>query len=266
MFKQILAAATMALSLSSCQLTTDNVGQALAVASVIDTSKDQQQRLGAAVARDVLGKSRRSSNKALENKLQRMTNQIARANNLNGFNWKVYLLASRDPNAFTGGGGFVFVEEGMIPFTRNEASMAMLLSHEMAHVTKAHSVKSRRDQVLVGALASALGGNGGITQLGQQAFASQYSQGNEREADAVGLRYMVNAGYNPTAGADILIQLSRLQQSRPSFGQIFAASHPTNESRIRALRTQTAGLPVERRNSGITSTREYDQLTARYRR
>lgn len=269
LIKKTIAALGLA-TLASCNMDANTINTALNVATALDTSQERQVRVGSSLANDVLRGSRRSGDKALENKLQRMVDQIAARNGLSqDFSWKVYLLASRNPNAMTGGGGHLFVEEGLVGLAPTEAAMAMVLAHEMAHVTEAHTVKAIRNNALLSTVLGQVAGRSGVNPtavgLGASAVNSQFSQGAERSADNIGFRYFVKAGYAPREAGQIFRILDKEVGSASGIELIFAASHPTNSSRVDALTRQMNALPSDVRNGGVRDTAEWRRLAAKYR-
>ncbi|RME33151.1 MAG: peptidase M48 Ste24p [Gammaproteobacteria bacterium] len=150
-------------------------------------------------------------------------------------------------NAYSLPGGTVAVTRGMLVELSSEAELAALLGHEIAHVTARHAAERAAQGALaniflagVGALLDS-GGAGRLVQdfgsLGAGALLAHYSREDEREADALGMEYMVRAGYNPEGMVALTRILVEKGRERPDlFAQMFA-SHPPGEERLQtALR------------------------------
>jgi predicted Zn-dependent protease len=152
------------------------------------------------------------------------------------------IVADADVNAFTTGGGYVFVNAGLLAAMENEAQLAMVLSHEVAHVDRGHirAGKDARMAAGIGGLVasiglSALGVSGDLINpvvgLGQSAAVAGYSRGQEEDADVIGLRYLTGAGWNAVEGAGSFEVLRRLYGDNSGF----LSSHPSSTGRQRTL-------------------------------
>jgi len=160
-------------------------------------------------------------------------------------------------NAFAVPGCYIYVTRGLLALANSEAELAYVLGHEVGHVTAAHSQKRQNASILTGLGALAVGiltGSGDLAQLagqGAQLYTLRYSREQEFESDDLGVRYMVQSGYDPYAAADMLGALSehdRLQsvvrsrdaKSTPEW----ARSHPLTENRISRAAEQARGTGV----------------------
>jgi len=166
----------------------------------------------------------------------------------------VTLLNSSVNNAFAIPGGYVYVTRQLVGLMNNEAELAGVLGHEVAHVAARHSAKrqsaAQRNQV-IGVLGSILSGvllgNNALGELGQKVFSQgsqlltlQYSRSQETQADNLGIAYLGGAGYDPRAMATLLRSLAnqnaldaRLQGSNSGAPE-WASTHPDPASRVRA--------------------------------
>ncbi len=136
-------------------------------------------------------------------------------------------------NAFAIPGGGIYVYTGLLREMENEAELTAVLGHEVAHVTRRHIA-----QRLVAAFGAeavtqmALGEEPGIvarlvSAVAQQGFMMTYSRSMERDADRWGVRYQVDAGYNPQGFITFFEKL----QAQPS-PPVFLSTHPPPEERI----------------------------------
>ena len=132
------------------------------------------------------------------------------ASEVQNFAWEFNLVKNTEPNAFCMPGGKIVVYEGLLPVTQNEASLAIVLGHEIAHAVAKHSAeqmsKQMRQQygtqILGSVLNSTVGSNvgdiaGSIAQTGFSFANLKYSRDNEYEADHIGLIFAAMAGYDP---------------------------------------------------------------------
>ncbi len=165
----------------------------------------------------------------------------------------------REINAFALPGGPIWVHRGALDAAQNEAQLAGVLAHEIAHIANRHAA----DQITKGTAANAglsllgslLGGGTGarIAELGAgvaaQSLMMKFSRDAEREADRKGLAYMKRAGYDPRGMVEFL-QVLRARQGRdPGAVQTFFASHPAPGERIARLQQEANRLGGGRRNS-----------------
>lgn len=148
--------------------------------------------------------------------------------------------------------GKIIVTEGMMHFVNSDEELAMILGHELAHLTQGHVQRGEMNTVLLG-LGSALAGvfvPGGsqATNLVGQLFLNHFNQDQEREADRVGLQYVYAAGYDPNRAVRVM---DRMVQEVPQTATAgFFSSHPGSIERAQALHqlaAQFSGRPVERR-------------------
>jgi beta-barrel assembly-enhancing protease len=157
-------------------------------------------------------------------------------------------------NAYAFPGGSIAATRGILLSLENEAQLAALLGHELGHVNARHTAeqmsKSTLINLFVGGLATVVGtqssGLGNLTSqlgmVGAGALLASYSRNNEREADALGLEYMVRAGYNANGFVELMDMLRRTSKYKPSATELMFATHPMSDERYRtsveAVRTQ----------------------------
>lgn len=168
-------------------------------------------------------------------------------------------------NAYAFPGGSIAVTRGILLELENEAELAALLGHELGHVNARHSAeqasKSNLSNLFIGGLSLLASSQGpGLAELTQQLgslstglFLSKYSRDNEREADALGHRYMAGARYNSKGFVGLMEMLNGLNKARPSSVQMLFATHPMSAERLHAAverdRNQyasTDSLPLHR--------------------
>lgn len=158
---------------------------------------------------------------------------------------RTFLVKDGDVNAFTSGGGYLFVNAGMLAAMENEAQLATVLAHEIGHIDRGHIQAQAANQQLVqlgGALAQIGAGLAGVDgsltnlgiQLGQAYASTSFSRDQERDADGSGFALAARAGYNMVEGAQSFVVLQRLygNQSGPAS---FFSSHPASGERAQAM-------------------------------
>ncbi|MEW6246538.1 MAG: tetratricopeptide repeat protein [Nitrospirota bacterium] len=165
------------------------------------------------------------------------------------FTYSIRVVNDASINAFTFGGGLLYVNAGLLARMENEAQLAMVLAHEIAHVTESHVTKgiegSYGFQVLGQLAAQAAEASGKVTlppallqktyEYSMKAAISGHGRASETEADVVGLDYLVKAGYDPREAPKTFEQLLKEYGDQGALENFFYGDHPTNKSRIAKL-------------------------------
>jgi predicted Zn-dependent protease len=165
---------------------------------------------------------------------------------IEGYKWEYNLVQSNDVNAWCMPGGKIVVYTGILPVAQNEAALAVVVGHEVAHAVLQHG-KSRMNQGLMTqlggvALSAALSSKPAQTQnlflqaygLGSQVGAVlPHSRNQELEADQYGLMYTAMAGYNPREAVPLWQRM--MQMSNGQKPPEFMSTHPAEETRIQKL-------------------------------
>lgn len=166
------------------------------------------------------------------------------AADVKNYQWEFNLVQDKSVNAFCMPGGKIVVYEGLLPVTRDEASLAIVLGHEIAHAVAKHSAEQmskaiRQSYVTqgIGVAGSLFGVNSSVTQIGQilaqQGFSFRnlsYSRDNETEADHIGLIFAAMAGYDPRVAVDFWKRMSA--QSGAGNSNDTFSDHPSDAKRI----------------------------------
>lgn len=146
-------------------------------------------------------------------------------------------------NAYAFPGGSIAATRGILLSMESEAELAALLGHELGHVNARHTAeqmsKGTLTQLLVIGAAVAAGTQGDewgqVAQIagmiGGSALLAKYSRDNEREADALGMEYMVRSEYSPQGMVDLMDMLKGLSKHKPDISQALFATHPMSTER-----------------------------------
>jgi len=160
------------------------------------------------------------------------------------FVWKVTLLRKNEANAYCLPGGKIVVFTGILPLTRNDAGLATVLGHEVAHATAEHvAERIERDKLTRIAVAIIAGGisvtPGQYAQLvallgiGGEAASLPFSRKQESEADHIGLIYMARAGYDPRQAVAFWKRMLRASKGKEP--PEFESDHPSTAHRVKAV-------------------------------
>src|SRR5262249_4739603 len=165
---------------------------------------------------------------------------LAAASERPNLDWKFIVLDTDAVNAFAAPGGFIHVTRGLLGFCKNEAELAGVMGHEITHVTAKHAVHfiEHSNQISIGAdAASSKEGYGAevlsqiAQKLGHFVFDNQYDQGQEDQADEIGVQLANKLGYNPRGLQDVLKRLDARNSGRNDKNGWFS-SHPATKDRI----------------------------------
>ena len=211
--------------------------------------------------------------------IQDIASRLEKAAPPQPFPLQVDVVEDRSLNAMATVAGYMVLFSGMITRMETESELASIMSHEMAHITQRHVARNiERSQkistgALLGILAGALvGAEAGETLAvgsiagAQSAFLS-YSREDEREADHVGMNYLMEAGYNPKGMVSAMQKIRRLQFFSGGDIPSYMSTHPGVDERISYLRNRVERLDnhlVERQDDNTRLYRVQTLLRARH--
>ena len=179
-------------------------------------------------------------------------------------------------NAYAFPGGSIACTRGILLSLNNEAELAALLGHELGHVNARHTAEQMSKAMLTQAVVSGIsliaGSQGAIygnlaSQLGQVgagALLASYSRDNERQADALGMEYMVRAGYSAEGMVGLMNILQNTGKHKPSAIELMFATHPMSEERYQTA-VQTANTTYKASQDKPLYRERYMDHTARLR-
>ena len=168
-------------------------------------------------------------------------------------------------NAYAFPGGSIACTRGILLSLDNEAELAALLGHELGHVNARHTAqqmsKGMLVSTLIGGIAAYAGTRdgalgdlaSGLGNIGAGALLAKYSRDNERQADALGMEYMVRGHYGPGGMIGLMEMLRSTSKRQPNVIELMFSTHPMSDERYRTVvRTSEAkyrhakGFPLQR--------------------
>jgi predicted Zn-dependent protease len=187
-----------------------------------------------------------------DQQLQRYVNEVgqraAKVSQRPQLQYTFTVLDSDQTNAFTTGGGYVYITRGIMNFLNSEAELMAVLGHEIGHVNARHPVKRQTQSTLNSIGAAAVGiftGSGdlaGLANYAGAALVTGYGRDMELEADRLGAEYLVSAGLAPEHMIDVVrllknqemfeVQRAREEKRQPHIYHGVFASHPDNDQRL----------------------------------
>ena len=182
----------------------------------------------------------------------------------------IKVIDSDEVNAFALPGGFFYVNKGLLLAADNEAELAGVMAHEIAHVAARHAVENQTKASLLEYLA--IGGSiflGGIpgmiyqntAGLGLLGLFMKFSRGAEEEADKLGVQYMYAAGYDPGAMATMFEKLEAKNKKKPGFISRAFSTHPAPPDRRAAALALAARFPEH--EEYVISSSEFQRVKNR---
>lgn len=198
----------------------------------------------------------------IKNAAQKYLAAHGNPNYLKDYQWEYHLVDSKEVNAWCMPGGKIVFYTGILPITRDEAGMAVVMGHEVSHALLNHGQQRMSADLLtqLGAVgvSAAVGNKSEQTQaLAMQAYgvgaqygvALPFSRSNESEADEVGLTLMAIAGYNPDTAIQFWERMA--SQSQGGAPPEFMSTHPSDARRISDLKKLIPKAKAEAAKFGV---------------
>ncbi len=207
--------------------------------------------LGSQAFNEIVVREPESKDKRLVEIVRKVTDRIvkaAEAIDKPGFKWDVRVIDSDSPNAACLPGGKIIVHSGIAPYAKNEAGLACIIGHEVAHAVARHNGERLSQQVALHSvidigreMMKQKGGNldnktrlllGALGLGGTLGIVLPYSRIHEFEADKIGQLYMAQAGYDPVEAPRLWERMSKI--SKPPI-PVWLSTHPADEERVRKM-------------------------------
>jgi predicted Zn-dependent protease len=270
----LLAICLLAVGVYSCAVNPVTGRSELALVSF---SEEEEAALGAkAYTPAVQEQGGFYRDRELEAYVQEVGMRLARVSHRPNLNYRYRVLNSSVPNAFALPGGYIVINRGLLVGLSSEAEMAAVLGHETGHVTAKHSLagyqRAMAENVLVSGVVLATGGRAGVQELSgitASLLENGFSRDQEREADWLGIDYMVKAGYNPNGAVRLQEYFFREMEGgkNPLFVEGLFRTHPFSKERLDNARARIAErYPDTVKNPNYTFNETiFRQKTARLR-
>ena len=181
--------------------------------------------------------------RALQSYVSRVGRRLAATAERPELPWSFRVVDDAAVNAFALPGGYVYVTRGLLAHLNSEAELAAVLGHEIGHVTARHST-GRASQARVAALGLGLGAllqphvarNLDLAEAGLGVLMLKFGRDDEREADALGVRYLARSEYATDGVLRVLEMLGRVEASQaPASGRDWLSTHPAADGRVSAI-------------------------------
>jgi beta-barrel assembly-enhancing protease len=184
--------------------------------------------------------------------------------------WRFHVVDEMEINAFAVPGGYIYINKGLIMKAETLSQLAGVVGHEIAHVTRRHSVKQMEKGRKVGLFATVAciaqpgfcnAGGGDLLNLGANAAMAKFSRNDETQADEDAVRFLVRAGIDPRGMPEMFEIMQADRGNRGGGG--FLATHPVEADRIANTRRMIAELPPSSTDGLTRDTPGFQRFKAR---
>jgi predicted Zn-dependent protease len=206
------------------------------------TSLKDEIRIGKQVSGDLLGAAPLVKDDTLQRYVNTVGRWIALQSGRPDLPWHFGVIESEDINAFAAPGGYVFLTKGLYKRLNNEAELAGVLAHEIAHVSEKHHLNLLKQSQLIGALAQTVSkeiknGDQGVQNLignGAEMLARGLDKEAEFEADRIGVVYAARSGYDAWGLPTVLQDMATINAKDDRLALLYK-THPTAGDRLARL-------------------------------
>lgn len=200
----------------------------------------------------------------IANAAERYLSANGYAGYLENYRWEYHLIKSPEINAWCMPGGKIVVYTGILPITKDEAGLAAVMGHEVAHALANHG-QQRMSATQLQQLGAVGVGVATANSENAQIFNTAYglgtqvgvmlpfSRSHETEADKIGLTLMAIAGYDPIVAAQLWQRMQAQEQGAPPE---FLSTHPSSSTRIQNIQAWAPQAKAEARKFGVTTFRQ----------
>lgn len=228
-------------------------------------SAEREARLGQRMADVVASQARLVRDPLVNEYLTNLVNRLAEYSDM-PMPYTVKIVDSDQTEAYAFPGGHMFVNSGLILATEDEAQLAGVLAHEIAHVAARHATRIKSKSFLMNLVSVPLSFAGPLAYSAGMAtpiYAAKFARDAENEADLLGLQYMYSAGYDPAEFVKLFEKLTT-HQRRLWNPRVLRAMvpEPAPQDRL-ANATEIVSRMLPPKSDYIVSTSEYDAARAR---
>ena len=230
-------------------------------------SKQEEIALGREITGSLLGAAPLVKDEALQKYVNKVGRIVANQSERADLPWKFGVIESSDLNAFAAPGGYVLITKGLYQQLTNEAQLAGVLGHEIAHIVQKHQLKVLQKQQLLNIGASLItdkfGKNNQIAQKaigsGAEISARSLDKNAEYEADRMGMILAARAGYDVYGLAEVLQTIGQTNKTDNSVALLFK-THPHPDERLARL-GDSVGSQLDKLKAGKTLENRFYKLT-----
>jgi predicted Zn-dependent protease len=224
-------------------------------------SPQQDVELGKEAASQIEQQVAVINNEHLVRFVNEIGGKLAKQTEAGQYPYTFKVVYDKSINAFALPGGPAYIHTGLISQAENEAQIAGVLAHEIAHVALRHGTaqasKANAAQLLAGIGGAMLGGGGMLGQLAQMgaglganSLLLKFSRDAESDADLLGARMMAKAGYDPVEMAKFFAKLEEEEKKSGRSTPQFLSDHPSPGNRVKAVQQEVSMMPKRSYTTG----------------
>jgi predicted Zn-dependent protease len=230
-------------------------------------SMDKEMAMGRQMAQEVELRSRMLNDQVVTEYVNKLGQRLARRSDIKE-PLVIKVVDSDEVNAYALPGGYFFVNTGLILAAQNEAELAAVMSHEIAHIAARHATRNMTKMQIWNIVSIPMmffGGPIGMavreaSTLAMPLSINKFSRDAEREADLLGIEYEYAAGYDPNAFVEFFERI-KSKGHKNLVAKAFS-THPMNKDRIRRAQKEIATM-LPTRSDYVVDTSEFHQVQAR---
>ena len=216
-------------------------------------SESEEIRMGQETDEQVVAQMGIYGDEELQQYVNDIGQRLAAASERPELPWTFRVVDDPVVNAFALPGGYIYVTRGILAHMSSEAELATVLGHEIGHVTARHSVSQMSKQQLLGiGLVAGMVASpeaaryADLLQTGLGLLTLKFSRDDERQADELGLRYMLRGNYDPREMPKVFAMLGRVSAAASEGGRVpgWLATHPDPGSREELARTALSSVDL----------------------
>jgi len=234
--------------------------------NLMSPSKQEEIQLGRQITGNLLGAAPLVKDAELQKYVNKVGRWIANQSERADLPWHFGVIESEDINAFAAPGGYVIITKGLYRKLENEAQLAGVLAHEIAHVVKSHHLKILQKTQLLDLGADLLGrqlGKGSqiiqkVLGSGAEVCARSLDKNAEFEADRMGVVLTTRAGYEPYGLPEVLQTIGQTGKDESSVALLFK-THPHPDDRLVKL-DDAIGNRLDKIKDGKTLSERFYRL------
>jgi predicted Zn-dependent protease len=253
MARGVLVPASLAIAFSTCATNPVTGRRELSL-----VSESQEIAMGQEAAQQAVASMGAVPDDALQRYVSNLGTTMARASERPSLPWTFTVIDDPTVNAFALPGGPVFITRGILSHMNSEAQLVSVLGHEIGHITAKHSVQqlSQAQLAQIGLIAAVvvkpeLAQFGDLASQGLGLLFLKFGRDDETQADDLGFRYMVNAGYAPREMAEMFRTLERLSGGGEGRVPEWLSTHPDPGNRVQKTLDRIGAQPASNSASKV---------------
>jgi len=241
-------------------------------------SIDKERQIGVAMMRHIRASQPLVNDPVLIEYVNDLGNRLVKNAEDVNYSFEFFIINNKEINAFAFFGGHVGIHSGLITLADSESELASVIAHEVSHVTQRHLARRLESQsknqpltmagMISGILLTLVNPSVGMAALTTTMAATKqssinFTRGNEKEADRVGITLLANSGFDPKGAPDFFNKMAtkyRYKSKPPAM----LLTHPVPESRIAEARVRAHGLETKPLAPSLSFALAKSRIQARY--